>query len=160
MAERLLRRNEAQLAAAFGQRLSWALQHAGLSIGQAAKKLRQPRGLVERWAQGELYPRLIEIVDVARLCGFDARWLATGEISEATQEYVAGVRKCFAAKKSITAADRNQVLELIQRLPVPDRGPGECRYCGCTDMHGCGDCCWVDEDAGCTICSSCLETTV
>lgn len=160
MAERLLKQNEAAIAAAFGRRLSEALQTAGLSIGQAAKKLAQPRGLVQRWASGEALPaELHNFVDVARLCGVDAQWLAVGELHQSSIDNTEIVRKQFLGT-SVTPDDREKILRVLQRLPVAAMDSGICRYCYCTEFNACmgaelKPCHWVDDVA--TICSACLE---
>jgi hypothetical protein len=50
--------------------------------------------------------------------------------------------------------DSDQILQMLGMTEQPGDTPGTCRYCGCTDNFGCGDCEWVDGDA--TICSACI----
>ena len=80
----------------------------------------------------------------------DPRWLATGETSRAGK---AAIQFC---RSTVGFAKDDELLPMLAMMPEPDLGAGICRYCLCTDEHGCGDCYWVDPAS--TICSSCLQT--
>lgn len=85
---------------------------------------------------------LVRFADVGRV---DPRWLALGESGRAASAAIVKLRKHGFFDAAAT------LITMIE----PDFGPGICRYCGCTDEMGCGDCRWLDDAA--TICSACLE---
>lgn len=93
-------------------------------------------------------PDVLELLRAAEQLGVDPRWLATGEYSPAGEA---------AAKILIDSGyvAGDEAISVARMTPQPEGFPGVCRYCGCTDECGCGDCTWIDE--ACTICSACLE---
>ncbi|MGE0605517.1 MAG: hypothetical protein AB7O62_00215 [Pirellulales bacterium] len=133
------------------QRLERALHLAGLNRRKAVRLLARRKALSELppdWAEDlPLLVRLAELLDC------DPRWLALGRISRAGEKAVESVQRALA-KTKVTPADRDKLLEFARMTAEPEGHPGVCRYCGCTDEMGCGDCVWVDE--GSTICSTCL----
>lgn len=104
------------------------------------KRLRPPHVTVfdPRWA-----------IEAAEILGVDPRWLLLGVPAPAAQ-----AAATYLLRNGFSKYD--DVISLVRMMPEVARFPGVCRYCGCTDEHGCGDCYWLDPKDGSTICSSCL----
>ncbi len=137
----------------FTGRLEWALERAGLSRRQLEVKAKVVKGRLAFPIQQEIELELL--VRIAKIVQFDARWLALGIVSPAG-EAAARVADAEMRKKArIKPEDRQAIVELLSRMEEPSHAAGVCRYCGCTQEHGCGDCYWVDSAA--TICSACLQ---
>jgi hypothetical protein len=100
-------------------------------------------------------------VDIERVKGRIRKLLATAADDAATEgeidNAVRFARQMLAAHHLINDRaifDSDQILQMLGMTEQPGDTPGTCRYCGCTDNFGCGDCEWVDGDA--TICSACI----
>lgn len=116
------------------------------------KKLKQLDGLYAKAEKGDLAAS----VSLADKLSVDARWLVTGQRSSASYAATAMALR-WPAQFNLGKTFQSHLDDLIKLLELtPEPGPycGTCRYCGCTDEHGCGDCSWVDGAA--TICSACL----
>lgn len=140
------------------ERRRLAQQHAGLSDRQAFGLLKW-KGKTGCWEQFEAtaseFPA--DVVAVAELFHVDPRWLALGDTSPAGASALLLLDRSWRQGRlsCLTAAnDRAAIVAILGTTPEPDKGPGVCRYCFCTDDAGCGDCTWVDRAA--TICSACL----
>lgn len=96
---------------------------------------------------------LAAYVKLAEKLLVDVRWLATGEESQAGLAAASRIR-LWPHFAHLCEYDQRAAIACLKLTPQPSLAPGECRYCGCTDEHGCGDCQWVDKAA--TICSACL----
>lgn len=94
------------------------------------------------------------LVKLAEKLAVDPRWLATAERSAASYEATKRLQLCPALRE-LPEATARQLIDALELIPEAAPYPSVCRYCGCTDEHGCGDCTWVDRAH--TICSSCLE---
>lgn len=61
----------------FAKRLTDAVARAG-GLSRVVKELKKPRATLDRWMNAQGAPSLLDIADVARLCGVSLEWLATG----------------------------------------------------------------------------------
>jgi len=128
----------------FEERLARA---EGLHSPKAGAAQEKRRALAAKWLAGDL-AALVELADGLMV---DPRWLATGRRSQAS--YTATRALYFyggshAVVKDATKAELARLDALaafFELLPEIEGYPGECRYCGCTDAHGCGDCTWVNQ---------------
>lgn len=144
-------------------RIDWSLYHAGLSLGQAAKLLGWRKlDLAKAIHAGEPLMCGELLVSLARICGIDARWLATGIPSPAGAAAAGKLLHMRNTKQGrfdrLPQEEFDAIAEMIRATPEPDRGAGICRYCSCEELAACPQgCYWLDPDAGATICSACLE---
>lgn len=81
--------------------------------------------------------------------------LTDGEIAAVIDKDVQFVRSRYAETIRIIHESLNRATEATEEAEEGDT-PGVCKFCGCTDDHGCpGGCSWINED--CTICSACID---
>jgi hypothetical protein len=124
-------------------------------VERARKQMRQTRPYVklERQIGKAAGGNLKALCWVADFLGVDARWLATGQRSRASQLAVTFVERALPLGRIDGPAS---ALELLPETPPPpaDLFGDMCRYCGCTDDCACDvGCEWVAA----SICSACLQ---
>jgi hypothetical protein len=135
----------AEKGVAFGERLEKALAYHPIVFKT------KHAGTIVQAKHGDL----VALVKLAEKMCVDPRWLATGELPEAG---VMAQRRGRMWPGAATLSEQvfRQLLDTLALTPQPSTIPDVCRYCGCTEEHGCGaGCSWVDSAN--TICSSCLE---
>jgi hypothetical protein len=148
------------------ERLRRALKRAGLSVGQAAKKLRCTHRVLANLLEDPDASdfTLGDWVELAQLLLVDPRWLMRGLSSPAAiaaVENLRGMRKrCEGNLHRAKQADFDAIIALLETTPQPDLAEPDweetCRYCGCTPDNACAEGCeWVDRKN--TICSACLQ---
>jgi hypothetical protein len=134
---------KAAASVAFGQRLDRALAYHPIVFKT------KHATLVVQTKNGDL----TALVKLAEKMCVDPRWLAIGEESPAAAMAMQRGRM-WLGSRDLSEKSFRELLETLALAPHASTSPGLCRYCACTDEHGCGDCTWVDSAH--TICSACL----
>jgi hypothetical protein len=146
-------------------RVEFALQRAGLSRPQAAKKLNCGKATLDKAIAAEDFApfKLGDVFAFAKLLRVDVRWLMRGLPSPAAIAAIAEVGRLREEKLGgwhfMPKAEFDTLRSWLRSMPQPDLAEAEqftCRYCGCTPFQACAEGCeWVDSK--CTICSACLK---
>lgn len=70
-------------------RLRKAMRHAGLTSGDVAARLEVSRNAVSSWITGRHKPRPRDLRAFARITGYSAEWLATGDLPDEGAQHAA-----------------------------------------------------------------------
>lgn len=95
------------------ERLRLAREQAGLSQGQAAKKLGWHRPTISEIEAGRRRVAADEVGQMAALYGVDVNWIVTGDDLEADPAIQLAARVLAKLKKE----DAEKILKLLRRLP-------------------------------------------
>ncbi len=124
-------------------------------LDEARRIFDVPPGDIQRATAAVGGPHVVDVLRCDRRVSIPWTWaLAAAEKLSVDPRWLITSRLSPAAAAALVHADAT-VKWLLKTIPQPEGLSGVCRYCGCTDEHGCGDCEWVDK--GHTICSACLD---
>lgn len=129
-----------QIDATFLERVQFAIKTSGLSPGGFVRLMGWPR----EWL-GDEHRIHREIVKVAVTLRLDARWLATGQVCETSQQTINEIRRVWRGNGD----ELQKICSLIELFPAKFDGFGICRYCHRIEVP------WADEDQ--TICRACVK---
>lgn len=105
--------DELQVRQQIGERLRLAREQAGLSQGQAARKLDLHRPTVSEIEAGRRRLGAEEITQFAKLYGVDVNFIVTGGDVEADPAIQMAARVLASLKKE----DAERILKALRRLP-------------------------------------------
>lgn len=105
-----MRRDAKPELAGFADRFSQALKRVG-GISEFVRRSGRARATVDRWANAQTEPSLLDLVEIARICEVSLEWLLDGS----------GATECVSKLSDVAAAEVVQIPILDARA---EAGPG------------------------------------